>query len=276
MTSQQILQGIQTLEPLPQACLRVMEIASGDGTCPSDLIDVIQTDVAITAKVLRLCNSAYYGFAREVSSLEEAGNMLGVTTLVNLVITACTGKYFKDTGSASQERMDELWERSVTNAICTSLLARLSGEADKNTAYTAGLLQYIGSMLFERFLPEEMQRVHNAVASGRDPIEAELDILGVHHGDVGARLAEQWNFPPALCDCIRTAHDPTQSQEAGSLAWIVHIADKVCEAALNDSDTRTTLSDELFETAGFDRSILEVLGVEIHRELDKAREYLTV
>ena len=83
-----IVQDLRSLEPFPSVATRVLELASDEEVVPSELIEIIQLDPGLTAKVLRLCNSALYGFQREISTLQEAGNLLGVRALVNLVLTS--------------------------------------------------------------------------------------------------------------------------------------------------------------------------------------------
>ncbi|MEO6710331.1 MAG: HDOD domain-containing protein, partial [Planctomycetota bacterium] len=129
---QEILAAIKSLEPLPQVAMRVVEIATHDDVVPRDLVGVIETDAAVTAKILKLCNSAYYGFKREIGSLPEAANLLGVSTLVNLVLTSCSGRYFRDYGQVDAKTANRLWEESVVDAIASSLIARLEGSVDKN------------------------------------------------------------------------------------------------------------------------------------------------
>ena len=112
-----LMYEMRSLEPFPGVAARVLEVAGRDEVVPSELIELVQTDPGITSKVLKLCNSAYYGFQREIAALHEAGNLRGVTTLVNLVLTSSAGKYFRDYGSAKGHSMESRWEQCVSNAI---------------------------------------------------------------------------------------------------------------------------------------------------------------
>ena len=96
-----IVADMRSLAPFPTVATSVLALASNDETVPEDLVTLIQTDPGLTGKVLKLCNSAYYGFQREIASLHEAGNMLGVRTLTNLVLTSSAGNYFQDHGKAT-------------------------------------------------------------------------------------------------------------------------------------------------------------------------------
>ena len=119
-----VLEEIKSLEPLPQVAMRVLELSNHEDVVPGDIVAVIQTDAAITAKVLKLCNSAYYGFQREIATLTEAEVLIGVTPLANLVLTSCAGRYFRDYGHGDPHAAERLWEGSVATALAASRIAR--------------------------------------------------------------------------------------------------------------------------------------------------------
>ncbi len=276
---EEVLGRIKSLEPLPQVCVRVMDLAAEPDASPNDLIGVIHTDPGITAKVLKLCNSAYYGFARRIDSLAEAGVLLGVNTLVNLVITACAGRYFRDFGNVSSQTSKRLWQHTVTNALAASMIARVHGRCDANRAYTVGLLQDMGAMVFERFFPVERTEIRRALAADPtlDPQETERALLGLDHAELGALLAEQWRFPDVLVDSIRCHHAPERATIDPTMASIAHLAHAVAEAheAGEGLDhVAYALGPGALGLAGLDASRLQALEELIEVELDRAREFL--
>ncbi len=276
---EKIVAGIHALEPLPAVCTQVMKLAGAEAVVPSELIAVIQTDVSITAKVLRMCNSAYYGFSRQVGSIEEAGNRLGVTTLVNLVLTSCAGGYFKSLGSGSSARMEQLWERSISNALASSLLAGIQGDVDKNAAYTVGLLQDIGEVVIERFLPEIAKQIRDGVAEGQEQTDVETDLLGEDHAHIGALLAELWKFPETLVEAIRYHHDPRSASIAPELAATAHLADSITTtlAMTQDGTERVfgSLTNDVLRLVGLDSIGFDSLEEQVHAELVRAQEIIS-
>lgn len=274
---QDILAAIKSLEPLPQVATRVVEIASHEDVVPRDLVCVIETDAAVTAKVLKLCNSAYYGFRREIGSLPEAANLLGVSTLVNLVLTSCSGRYFRDYGQVDQATALRLWEESVVDAIASSLIARLKGKVDKNRAYTAGLLQNVGHLVMARHARATALPIQNEVARGSRLLDAEATVLGMHHAEIGARLAEKWNFPESLVDTIRNHHSPDLATIDRALASVTHLGEVVTHAFLCGNtleDNPYGLCRPAFLHAEIERDAFEMMGDVLAFELDKAREFL--
>lgn len=272
-----ILAAIQSLEPLPQVATRVVEIASHDDVIPRDLVGVIETDAAVTAKVLKLCNSAYYGFKREIGSLPEAANMLGVSTLVNLVLTSCSGRYFRDQGQLDATTANRLWEESVVDALASSLIARLEGHVDKNRAYTAGLLQNVGQLVLARHARTAALQVQAEVARGARLLDAETAVIGMNHAEIGARLAEKWNFPEVLADTIRNHHTPGLACVDQRMAGVTHLGEVVTHAFLHGIEFEQVpygMDANAFELAGLRPEAFQELGDVLARELDKAREFL--
>jgi HD-like signal output (HDOD) protein len=275
----QILEEIKSLEPLPEIALRVTELASRDDVVPRDLVAVIQTDAGTTAKVLKLCNSAFYGFQREIGSLQDAANMLGVSPLVNLVLTSCAERYFRDYGYGSRDRQRRQWESSVLNALSACLLARLHGKIDRNRAYTLGLLQNVGQLIVARFLAEQADEVAGEVARGVSLLEAEESILGMNHAEVGARLAERWLFPDVLVDAIRFHHEPEKARHDLMLTSIGHLGEVVTQAFVMGEGLEQIaygLNESALGLTGLDRGKFESMEQVLVAELDKAREFLEI
>ncbi len=227
---QRILAETKSLDPFPHVALKVLDLAAQDGVLPRELIDVIRTDAAVTAKVLKLCNSAYYGVQNTIASLEEAGNYLGVRALSDLVITSCANKYFRRYGDATTSSNSLLWERSIANAMSSRLLAESRGDVDPNRAYTAGLLQDIGLLVLDRFMHADELAIQREVCAGRDLLDAERAVLGMHHAEIGARLASRWKLPAVLVDTIRWHHEPEHAQVDPQLALYVHLGEALARS----------------------------------------------
>ncbi len=277
-TLRDIVAEIRSLEPFPGVALRVLEISGRKSVVPGDLIEVIQTDPAITAKVLKLCNSAYYGFQREVASLREAGNMLGIASLVNLVITSCANRYFKNYGGATDESQERLWKNAFTNALSARLLAEANGDIDAERAYTAGLLQNIGHLVLDRFMHEEQASILQQVQQGQLLLDAERRVLGLHHAEIGARLATAWGLPEVLIDTIRYHHTPEKATVDPVLTGICHLAETLTWAIGADEgldEATDEASNVALSLTGSDAGSLgeirDLLGV----ELTKAAAFLS-
>jgi HD-like signal output (HDOD) protein len=270
-----IVADLRSLAPFPTVATSVLALASDDDTGPEDIVKLIQTDPGLTGKVLKLCNSAYYGFQREIASLKEASNMLGVRTLTNLVLTSSAGNYFQDHGKATGNSQDDLWEQCVTNAIAARLIARHHRRTDPERAYTAGLLQNVGHLVLDRFYGDEHQQVQCHINNGTTRLQAEKAVIGIHHAEIGARLSSRWMLPEVLVDTIRYHHEPQNAETDPALAGTIHLAEAIARATLGDSDASTIvyeISEAAYDLTDLCAGDLADLDMDLQSEMQKARD----
>ncbi len=214
------------LTPLKAVATKAIQLAEDERSATMDLATVISSDQALTAKLLRLSNSAYYGYARRISNVREAVILLGMRTVRSVAISSVIIDTFKlpDIEGFSQ---DLFWAHSVTVGLVAEAIARETKAARPEDAFTAGVLHDVGKlamMLCEpQLFADTVTLIHS---SNLDWAEAEAKIFGVGHHLVGARLAQRWKFPDALVDAIR-AHHPD-----GPPARIVTMNDVVASANL--------------------------------------------
>lgn len=277
----EIVSTIKSLEPFPHIATQVLGMASKPQVVPDELIQLIQTDPGITGKVLKLSNSSFYGFQREIASVQEAGNLLGVRTLVNLVLTSCAGKYFRNYGAASGGKdsaeggQGDLWKRCMTIALASRIISMRHNRVDPDRAYTAGLLLNVGSLVLDRFYRDGSAAVSAEVERGRDRIDAERRVLGVHHAEIGARLSTRWDLPAIMVDTIRFHHSPEKAKVDKVLAATVHLAETVCAAhrAGEDADNlKYEVSQAAYELTGLSEEDFESIDASLETEIERAAD----
>ena len=163
-------------------------------------------------------------------------------------------------------------------SLAASLLARVTQGTDRNRAYTAGLLQDIGELVLERFADAQRAHIESAVAAGMPRLAAEAETLGLSHAEVGARLAQRWNFPELLVDTIRNHHTPERATVDAMLTNVVHLAAHVVEELERErsGDARPGYSSDATALAnlGLDAIALAGMHDSLERELEKAREFV--
>ena len=224
-----ILEAVNDIPALPQVVIRVMQLAEDPDSTAQDIHKVLDQDQAMNARVLRLANSAYYGFARRIATVTDAVVLLGFKTIRGIVLAAAVSDLLqkKYEGYALEE--GELWRHSQACAIAARLIARRCRLSNLDVAYTAGLLHDIGKVILNRYMKEAYHEVVDLVTSQEIPfMNAEDQILGFNHAVVGARLAERWSLPPLLVEAIEKHHQPGQASEDQKLTAIIHLADAVC------------------------------------------------
>ncbi len=271
----EIVRGIKTLRPWPPVAARVLEIASQPEAVPGDVVQVVRTDAALTAKVLKLANSAYYGFQHEVDSLLDAANKLGLSAIVQLVVTSCASGTLRE--DAGPEGGKHLWERSVRSAVAAGVIARATGVVEPDRAYTAALLENLGELVFERHLDPFREEVEARVRSGVDRLDAEREVLGLDHAIIGARLARHWGLPDGLVDAIGFHHRPEEARVEPLLTAVAGLAESVTEALEKDGDLDALsygISPEALALTGLDAQRLSELFPDVEREVERARDMI--
>jgi HD-like signal output (HDOD) protein len=270
----EIVDGIRTVRPWPPVARRVLELSRDPEVGPGDLVELLRTDGPLTARVLRLCNSAAQGFRVEVTSLQEAATRLGREALVQLVLASCVEDTLED-GSGSDARRAERWEEALQLALSAHFLAVRQGSVDPELAYTAGLLAHFGYLVLDPHLADCARELETLRAEGASESEAEREVLGLDHARVGARMMRRWEFPELLVDAVEHHHDPRRSSGDPALCSIVHLAERVA-VAIGRGEDLTDVAEPTcraaLELTGLDPSALKGYEVALQLELERARE----
>lgn len=226
LTLNDIVHRVDELPALPHVTYRVLTLTSDPRTSITELADTITKDQVLTAKVLRMANSVYYGYARRIFSISEALVILGFSTVRNLVLAASVYNVMDQEFPGYILPKGDLWNHSMTTALLARLLAKKVRFEMNDKAFTAGLLHDIGKIILNIYMKESFAVVLDTVNTGNVPFsEAEQKILGFDHAVVGAKVAEKWNLPEELVEAIANHHTPAQSKLNPKLTSIIHIAD---------------------------------------------------
>jgi putative nucleotidyltransferase with HDIG domain len=228
---EEIVQAVQDLPSLPQVVLRVMELTEEPDSTAQDINRELSQDQGLTARVLKLANSAFYNFPRRIASVTDATVLLGFKTIRSIVLAASVNEILSQEMEGYALEYGELWKHSQSSAMAARLIARRVKYPGVDVTYTAALLHDTGKVVLNSSLKEAYHEVLNKVLNNNTSfLEAEESILGFNHAQVGARIAEKWNLPPELVEAIEFHHDPDNAQVNPKLTAIVHVADAVCMA----------------------------------------------
>ncbi len=220
---------VQEIPPLPDLVLRLLAMCRDPEIPPRDIVEVIKLDPAITMKVLRLCNSPFYGLPRKVTSLQEALVYLGTDALVNFVLAGCLSNFCGQENKGYGLQKGELWRHAVGVAICSQKVAEHSDPRLSGSAFTCGLLHDIGKIIMNSFVAEAFRKMILMVENdGYSFLEAEKLVLGYTHPEAGGDIAEYWNLPSEIVESIRYHHDPMLATEHQKLVAIVHVGNILC------------------------------------------------
>lgn len=226
-----ILSRIDQLPPLPDTVLRLVRVTNNPDSTVHDVVESIRYDQAVTAEILRLCNSSYFGLPRTITTLDEATRYLGILKVLHLVLSLHTSELLKGGQAGYGMAPGALWRHSVAVAIAAGAFTDRLGLDNRSVAFTAGLLHDLGKVIIHRYVRDEFKEILRLCEEEHMGFpEAENRVLGCTHADVGAELAIRWQLPDLMVLCIRYHHDPLALQEPHPLVDVVHLAD--CAALL--------------------------------------------
>lgn len=229
ITLEEIVDQVNDLPALPHVVGKIIQLTEDPDATAQDINKVLNQDQGMTAKVLRLANSAFYGFPRRISSITDATIFLGFRTVRGIVMAASVSDLLSEEMEGYALAQGELWGHSQSVAMASRCVAQYSKFIGMDVAYTAGLLHDIGKVILNTYMKEAYKEVIDKAAADDIPfMQAEQDILGFNHAQIGARVAEKWNLPEDLVEAIAYHHQPEQAVKNKKLTAIVHIADAIC------------------------------------------------
>ena len=222
-----LIDKVVNLPTLPAVMTRIIQKVEDPTTSTDEIVDMIGVDQVLTMKVLKIVNSAYYGFRQRIATLDRAVVILGFNNIKNLALSA---SIFENLGGEEEGEFDQtkFWGHSIGCGVTTKALARKFGYDPKSLeeSFTAGLLHDIGKVLLDKFAHDEFsQAVRRAAEKDMLIVEAEREVLGADHTDMGHWLAVKWGLPTALKEVISYHHTPESAKEAVELTGLVHFAD---------------------------------------------------
>lgn len=226
LTLEDIVQKTSDLPSMPTAVLAVMREADSPTGSSQSVGRHLAQDQALSARVLRLANSAYYGLQRQVMDVPEAVVVLGMRCVRNLCVVASTYPWMSRPLSGYALGPQEMWTHSFAVAVGAQLAAERSQKVSSDAAFTAGLLHDIGKVAMSIWLENKLQAMHTlASRAGMSFDSIERKVLCYDHAEVGAHLGEKWNLPKPLLTAIHYHHQPNNAPESSPLADCVHVGD---------------------------------------------------
>lgn len=227
LTIEQVIKGVQQVPSLSAVVLEVLAGFDKEDIEIADLVQKLGQDQGLTARVLRVANSPFYGISSKVGSVGEAVVVLGFHNVRSLVAAAGIINQFPVVGGKGFDRL-AFWQHGIGSAVCAQVLAKALGR-DQALAFTAGLLHDIGRLVLDAYFHEDFKAaMAHCTAEDSTLLDAERAVLGVDHAQVGFELARRWKFPVSIQQAIRDHHQPEREQAV--LTDLVHVANVLCHA----------------------------------------------
>jgi putative nucleotidyltransferase with HDIG domain len=222
--------NVEEFPTLPVIITKVIAVCENEESSAEDLAKVISFDQSITSRIIKLANSAYFGYLRKVNTLTKAVTILGFETIKSLSISASVFDTFKKIKSNYYFDRCQFWIHSIGVGVISKMIARKLNYNDIEVAFLNGLLHDIGKLFFESYYVTQYESVMKEVTVNRLFVkEAEEMVFGVMHSEVGGWLANRWKFHPELVYPIQYHHHLDKCpEEYLTLGCIVQLADRIC------------------------------------------------
>jgi putative nucleotidyltransferase with HDIG domain len=234
MTAPEIINKVKNLPPVSQAALKLVNLLEQASISNDEIVQVIKCDNVLTAKLLRACNSPYFGLDEPVASVDQAVLLLGHQQILHIVLTLAFGSAMVVPLPGYAVEASELWRHSLLTAMAAEIVANEAFELNVETpvAFTVGLLHDIGKLaLSQAITPEVQSEIRQLVEQQAcSRTEAEKKVLGADHSEIGACLLKSWNIPDDIVEAVANHHQPVCTPRP-QLSVITHIANCLAHLA---------------------------------------------
>jgi len=235
-TAAQLVENIKQLVALPDACIRVNELIDDPQSSASDFADVISLDTDLSARLLGLANSAYFGLSGRVETISRAVTIIGTSELRDMAIATAACDLFEGV-PADMFNMDDFWHYSVGTGIITRALARDVNILHPERLFVMGILHDMGRLVILQHLTSQARDIL-LIAQGKSSLltHAEKEVLGYTHSEVGYELSRLWKLPESIQSVIRYHHDPELAHEYRMETMLTNIGQAMAHGLVWDKD----------------------------------------
>jgi putative nucleotidyltransferase with HDIG domain len=222
----ELVHGVDGLVTLPAVFIRINQLIENPDSTVDDIAKAVNLDPSFTVRLLRVANSSFYGFVSSIDTVSKAVSVIGTSQIRNLALSTAIASTFAGLPNTLVS-MENFWRHSIYCALAARKLAKLAGKCDPDALFTAGLLHDIGELIIFNRLPVEAKEALLLVLDSADEVaiyQAEQQVIGFDHAQVGGELARQWKLPAMLEECIAYHHDIQSSKRYSRETALVHIA----------------------------------------------------
>ncbi len=277
---QELVKEIKNLKPIPAVVNQILEIVDQPDSSMGQIAEIIQYDPAVTASVLRTCNSVYFGLKTPAESIKDAVALLGIDQILEIVLM----KSGADILSKKQEGygLEEgaMWRYAVSSALIAKQIAQKKGMENINTIFTAALLKDIGKTVLDRFVRDAFEKITALVLDHNYTFrEAEKKIIGVDHTELGAMIAKIWKFSPRMVNIIRHHHLTDISMVQNKEIAVVYLADCICMMigiGVGSDGISYRFNDQAMKVLGMESDDISIIISEYDENMKKVEALLNV
>lgn len=222
-----IMLEIEAFPGMPVTATKLLPLLDNLDSSASEIESILKYDPGLTANILKLTNSAYFGIPTQVSSVKQAILLLGWKRLLQVVMTICMSPLMQKTIPGYDLPRGELWQHSIAVSVAAEILVKTLKIPDADEVFTAALLHDVGKMVLGSFVKEDLEQIETMVTKGISFDVAESMVLGTNHAEIGGQILRKWSFPVELVNAVQWHHDPESCERSCTLSDIVHVANTI-------------------------------------------------
>ncbi len=228
---ERILKTLDDLPAMPQVVIKAREVMANVDSGVNDVVKILETDQAITTRILKVANSAYYGMSGKISTIKHASVILGYKVIGELITLASSSGLLDRELGGYDLGAGALWKHSLSVAIGSRILAARKNPSLEDTSFSAGLIHDAGKLVLDQYVMERKEDFEEVMEHGQVTfMTAENKIFGFNHAEMGFDVCDRWSIPEDIATAIKFHHSPSRSDN-NYLAYIIHMADAIVNMA---------------------------------------------
>ena len=228
MRLEEITRLVKMFPGMPGAAIKLLALLDDPGVTVPQIEGILRQDAGLTANLLKLANSAYFGIPSKVGSVRQAVILLGLKRLIQMVVAACTSAIMDRNIPGYDLPAGELWRHSLAVSVAAEGLVRELKLDAAEEIFTAALLHDVGKLILGQFVQEDYGKIELALAQGLPFEIAEAIVLGTDHAAVGAEVLSKWSLPADIVQAVRWHHAPEKAPRPDAMLGVVHAANMLC------------------------------------------------
>jgi putative nucleotidyltransferase with HDIG domain len=257
---------------MPGAGARMLALLQEQDTKVSEIEEILRYDPGLTANVLKLANSAYFGVPSKIGSLKQAVTLLGMKRLTQLVVASCVSALMDKSVAGYDLPAGDLWRHSVAVSIACETMVKDQKRNNHIDVFTPALLHDIGKLVLGSFVSEELEAIQQIAGKGIPFVVAENMVLGTDHAEIGARILKRWNLPAEVINAVRWHHDPDSADACDFQMDVVYLANLLCqtsETTVAAEGSALELSATVIDRLGIEMDQFETISDKVGRWVDE-------
>lgn len=223
-----IIAKVEAFPSLPGATTKLLSLLDDSNAAVAEIEEILRMDPGLTANVLKLSNSAYFGFPTEIGSVHKAIVLLGAKRLLQLVMASCVNSVMNNSVPGYELSPGEMWRHSIAVSVAAEGLIKELNTTKADEIFTAALLHDVGKLVLGEFVKDDIKKIEKIVSKNVSFEVAEQIALGTDHAEIGAQVLENWGLPGQIVNAVRWHHNPDAADEPSTLIDIVHVANVLC------------------------------------------------